>query len=283
MNFREVIGFIKSELSGFYPDQEIDAMYRIIFSCLLGFSQYDLIVRATDIIPEKTELQIYDIIQQLKGGKPIQYILGETEFYGLKFKVDQRVLIPRPETEELVDWIIKDSKSFSNPKILDIGTGSGCIAISLAKFIQNSDVSALDISNEAMYIARENGNINGVSINYIKHDILHPNISGDIKYNIIVSNPPYVTLQQKDMMHKNVLDYEPEIALFTPDDDPLLFYKAITKFASIHLTGNGLLYFEINEDLGKETLKIMRGYGFDAEIRKDINEKDRMIKAWRNE
>jgi release factor glutamine methyltransferase len=274
---------IKHELIALYSEHEIDALSRIIFSHLFGVSSYDLIVRANDPIPEKSEHQIYDIIQQLKRFTPIQYILGETEFYGQTLHVNPAVLIPRPETEELVDWIIKDYKEFQSPKILDIGTGSGCIAISLAKHINNSEITAIDISESALKTAKENADLNNVPINFLKYDILNFDYSEKLKFDIIVSNPPYVTPAEREKMHPNVLDYEPSIALFTPEKDSLVFYKAIAKFALVYLVSKGSIYLEINESLAYDTLKVFSDAGFRAEIRKDIHEKDRMIKAWRNE
>ena len=270
MNLRESNGLIKQELANLYPETEIDAISRIMHSHLFGFSHYDLIVRANDTIPEKYEHQIYNIIQQLKRYTPIQYILGETEFYGLKFIVNPAVLIPRPETEELADWIIKDSKGSEKPKIMDIGTGSGCIAITLAKNINNAIVTAMDISDDALKIAEENASFNKTDVEFIKHDILNFDMAKLWQFDIVVSNPPYITPAEIIKMQPNVLQYEPFIALFTPENDSLVFYRAIASFASKFLAKNGTMYLEINESLGNETMK-------------DIHQKDRMIKAWKNE
>lgn len=283
MNFRDTIGLIKKALTNLYPETEIDAIIRIILSHKFGMSHYEQVSRANDIIAMNSLHQIYDIIQQLKDFIPIQYILGETEFYGVKFKVDKHVLIPRPETEELVDWIIKDAKIFEHPKILDIGTGSGCIAITLSKFIDKSYVTAIDVSEKALLIAQDNARRNKTNIKFIEEDILNYKSTGLQKFDIIVSNPPYVTPAQRIKMSRNVTDYEPELALYVPGKDPLLFYRVITEFACKHLAENGYLYFEINEILGSEIVKLVSEYGFVIELKKDLNQKDRMIKAWKNE
>jgi release factor glutamine methyltransferase len=218
-------------------------------------------------------------ITRLKNYEPIQYIIGDTEFYGLVFKVNPSVLIPRPETEELVDWIIKDCEDDKKINILDIGTGSGCIAISLAKNLPNAKVFALDVSNEALKTANQNAINNGVEVEFIEADILSYN-SLDIQFDLIVSNPPYVRELEKQMMSANVLDHEPHLALFVEDDDALLFYRKITDVAADILKPNGQLFFEINESLGESTKQLLDNSNYkNIELKKDIFEKDRMIKA----
>ena len=210
--------------------------------------------------------------------EPIQYILGETEFYGLPFKVTPATLIPRPETEELVDWIIANCNK--NPKtLLDIGTGSGCIAIALAKNLPAVKVSAMDISEEALKVASENAIYNKVTVNFSKKDILGTSTLPQ-KYDVIISNPPYVRNSEKEMMQKNVLDFEPASALFVEDDNPLLFYSKIAKLAKNYLNPNGFLFFEINEYLSKEVIQLLERESFsEIELKQDFFGKDRMIKC----
>ena len=239
---------------------------------------------------------------QLKTGKPIQYILGKTEFYGLPFYVNPSVLIPRPETEELVQWVISsvgsdqwavDGRQFAvgsgqlTGNILDIGTGSGCIAISLKKNLSQFSVTGIDISETALQTAKENAALNNVDVEFIKADILSPEtpFTSDhalltTHYSLIISNPPYVTLVDKEQMHSNVTDFEPHSALFVPEDDPLIFYKAIADFAVSHLVPNGLLFFEINENYGEQIIDLLKSKHFkDIELRKDMSGRDRMVKA----
>jgi release factor glutamine methyltransferase len=224
--------------------------------------------------------QLQNTLIQLQTGRPIQYILGYTEFYGLKFLVNQAVLIPRPETEELVEWALSSVSNLPQPfNLLDIGTGSGCIAISLKKNLPKAQVSAIDISPEALQTAKENAAINNVEVNFIQDDILHSKFkTQDLK--LIISNPPYVTLEDKEQMHINVTNFEPHTALFVPEDDPLIFYKVIADFAMKNLTDNGLLFFEINESYGQETVDLLAERRFkDIELKKDMGNKYRMIKA----
>lgn len=263
-----------------YPLQEIDAFTEIIFNHLLNYKRLEIHLNAQTPILPVYEMQIYDIINQLESYRPIQYILGNTEFYGLKFIVNKSVLIPRPETEELVQWIIDDYKGLT-PEIIDIGTGSGCIPVSLAKNLPGSLVTGVDISLEALDVARENASINDVRVKFILLDILSNHLPEFSPFNVIVSNPPYVTVQQKDRMERNVLEFEPHLALFVPEKDPLIFYKAISSFAKKYLSINGNLYFEINEDLSQDTSNAIKELGFATELRKDIHGRYRMLKAKR--
>jgi len=222
------------------------------------------------------------ILEQLKKEIPIQYLLGSTSFYGLNFEVNSDVLIPRPETEELVDWIIKDCLIFRNDvtlKIVDIGTGSGCIAISLAKNLPNAQVFAIDVSGKALATAKKNAELNNVEVTFIQKNILET-ASLDFQFDIIVSNPPYVRNLEKVEINKNVLDNEPHLALFVDDNDALVFYRKIAELAQKSLSKNGQLYFEINQYLGKETVALLENLGFEnLELRKDIYGNDRMIFA----
>lgn len=281
-SIKKVISEIKSELSELYPSKEIDSFAFLIFEQVMGMSRTQLLLSDDKEINDATFVKIVNIINELKAYKPIQYILGETEFYDLRFKVFEDILIPRPETEELVEWIIKDHTNRSL-KILDIGTGSGCIAVSLAKNMLNSLVYASDISDHALKATETNSKLNNTTIHFIQFDILNP--PGDLneKFDLIVSNPPYITLKEKSLMHKNVLDYEPKLALFVPDDDPLIFYRSILDFGLQHLKPKGKIYFEINESFGQEMISLMQKKGYSNIILlKDIHGKDRMIKGTLN-
>lgn len=269
---------IKHTLSPIYNIEEINSFIYIIFEHILRYAKIDILLRKDEKIDDSDYKNITDIVKRLLKHEPIQYIIGETEFYNLIIKVNEYTLIPRPETEELVDLIINDNKH-RNISILDIGTGSGCIAISLAKYLSNAKVSAIDISNQAIEMAKLNAQNNNVQINFIVQDILKIE-KLESKYDLIVSNPPYIRISEKDRMHKNVLDYEPHSALFVSDNDPLVFYRTIAKFAKKHLNDNGTLYFEINEALGEETKKMLLHLAFkNISVLKDIFEKDRIIKA----
>jgi release factor glutamine methyltransferase len=278
MTVKEASQLILQNLQAFYPKPEIESFTFLIFNHLMKFQRFDLHLKAEMPVPDHLDPQIYDIIEQLKHNKPIQYILGSTEFYGLPFYVDESVLIPRPETEELVHWIIEDYGN-SGPMILDLGTGSGCIPVALAKNISSSMVMGADISVEALETARKNALRNNVDVTFIELDILADHLPELGKFDVIVSNPPYVTIQQKERMEANVVDFEPHVALFVPQKDPLIFYKAISRFARKFLKANGSLYFEINEDLSDETGNAVKDCGFSVELRKDINGKYRMLKA----
>lgn len=268
-------------LNDIYPSLEIESFYKILLQHF-KISQIDIALNpATEL--KADELKFMDeAIIQLKKEIPIQYIIGETEFFGLTFKVNKNVLIPRPETEELVQWIINDFKNNQQKKltILDIGTGSGCIAISLAKNLPQAKVFAIDVSEEALKVARENAHLNNVSIEFLKINILEEQKLSE-QFDIIVSNPPYVRLQEQHQMKKNVLDFEPEIALFVDDENPLIFYDKMASLAKNYLTKNGQLYFEINQYLGTEMIELLKKYDFKTiELKKDFYEVDRMIKAF---
>lgn len=275
---------IALQLKDTYPPQEIQSLQKIIFQKKLSLSLHHIFLNPTQPIENEKAEEILTIVSKLNLQKPIQYILGEADFFGLNFKVDQNVLIPRQETEELVDWIIK-SNTLKTPSILDIGTGSGCIAISLAANIKGSNVTAIDISEGALKVTQENAINNNVIVDLFNADILeHSSIIPNQPFDIIVSNPPYVRELEKTFMQSNVLDYEPHSALFVSDKDPLLFYREITNRSKHLLKKGGFLYFEINEALGYETARLMNEFAFsEIEIRKDLNGKDRMLKAKRND
>ncbi|MFI5162284.1 MAG: peptide chain release factor N(5)-glutamine methyltransferase [Sphingobacteriales bacterium] len=280
---KDVSAWFRKELANVYDTKEIDSLCMIAIEEITGTSSAKIKAFPELELPPEYSKAIHQILTRLKTGEPIQYILGHSEFYGLTFKVNPSVLIPRPETEELVEWILSSvgSSKFAVGNILDIGTGSGCIAISLKKNLPDYNVSAIDISSEALKTAQENAELNHVEINFISADILNLNSEIELpKFEIIVSNPPYVTMQDKTQMHTNVTDFEPHTALFAPEDDPLIFYKAIADFASTQLEKGGLLFFEINESYGEQTIELLNNKSFtNIELRKDMSGKDRMIKA----
>ena len=282
MKISEINSLFRDELKNIYPFDEIEALIFFTFNECLGFTKNEIKTNADQLIKKEDADRIKNIVTQLKQHKPIQYIIGSTEFYGIKLKVNEHVLIPRPETEELVDIIIKDHSQtlIANHTILDIGTGSGCIAIALKKNIPTATVAAIDISEKAIDQAKQNAKLNNVTINFLQQDVLKSFSHADIKYNIIVSNPPYICHSEKRKMDKNVLDHEPNIALYVPDEDALLFYKAITNFAINHLEHGGKLYFEINEKYGDGVTDLLIKRGFNNVIlRKDMSGKERMVIA----
>ncbi len=274
------INDIRKELDGLYPPEEIESFIRIIFRKLKQFTLTDFALKRDEVLPEKETDQIRKITVRLKSQEPIQYILGETEFYGLPFRVRPGVLIPRPETEELVNWALK-SKQKDAPRILDVGTGSGCIPISLKKHWPKAHVMACDISEEALETARTNAGLNQAEIAFFHLNILNPLLPDSFpKIDLLISNPPYVTESEKAMMNDNVLKYEPARALFVPDHDPLLFYRALAIFGKNYLTNGGQLFWEINEAFGKECRKLLKENGFsNVRLKKDLQGKNRMIFA----
>jgi release factor glutamine methyltransferase len=270
------------ELSSIYDAGEAESLFYLVLEEKNKLKRIDLALNP-DLIFSNEEIQFWNtILEQLKQEIPVQYVLGKTSFYGLDFEVNPSVLIPRPETEELVEWIIQSGKlgvGSQKNKILDIGTGSGCIAISLAKNIPNSEVFAIDVSETALVIAQKNTEINGVNVTFLLKNILE---TGDLEQNfdIIVSNPPYVRKLEKQEIKKNVLDNEPHLALFVEDNDALIFYKKIAELAQKNLSQNGQLFFEINQYLGRETIDLLESMSFkNIELRQDIYGNDRMIKA----
>jgi len=272
---REILNFIRKELRNFYSEGEIESIIRLIFEIKFNFSSLDIHLKVD--FPADNFFIIEKIISELKNQKPIQYILGETEFLGLKFFVNESVLIPRSETEELVDKIIKENRN-SKLKILEIGTGSGCIAVSLKKFLRNCEVDAFDISNLAIEMAKKNAILNEVEINFFEQNIF--SFDSEKKYDLIVSNPPYVCDSEKFLMNANVLNFEPPIAIFVPDDSSLIFYEKIAFLGKKNLARNGRIYLEINENLFEETKNVFAKNGYQKiEIFRDIHEKNRMLRA----
>jgi len=272
------------ELKNLFPINEIDTFFYLLTETHLKLKRVDIALNPDKEIHKEIEKKYYSALAKLKKEIPIQYIIGETEFYGLPFYVDKSVLIPRPETEELVSWIVREVKikkpSLSEPipyNILDIGTGSGCIAIALAKNLPKAKVWALDVSEKAIEVAQNNAKLNQVNIHFLNEDILSLKSLPE-KFDSIVSNPPYVRELEKNEIKNNVLQNEPHLALFVKDNDPLLFYDKIADFAKENLKPKGKLYFEINQYLGKETVQLLKEKGFkNIELKKDIFGKDRMI------
>ena len=270
------------ELSSIFDEKEIESFFYIILEAFHKLKRVDLVLDPDLELDSNQILQWETVLSQLKEQKPLQYILGETEFFGLPFYVNENTLIPRPETEELVEWILSNNQmneSTNQLKILDIGTGSGCIAISLAKNLLNTQVFAIDVSEKALATAKKNAELNEVKVTFIEKNILEvPDLLDS--FDIIVSNPPYVRNLEKHEIHKNVLEYEPHLALFVEDNDALLFYRKIAELAIKNLSENGQLYFEINQYLGKEMVELLKKYNFkNIELKKDIYGNDRMIMA----
>lgn len=277
---KAAIASIRKELAEIYSADEIDSLIFLIFEKLKGYSRTQFVLSKEKILTPEEQVKIDQIVLRLKNQEPIQYILGKTEFYGLPIYTVPGVLIPRPETEELVQWIIQENK-LTNPNILDIGTGSGCIAVSLRKNIPESTVLACDISSVCLNAARRNAELNQTEVSVFKYDILTNSPETNFPdLDVIVSNPPYVRETEKIRMEKNVLDYEPELALFVTDDEPLIFYTRIAEFSQVHLKNGGRLYFEINEAFGKECSEMLQEKGFtEISLKQDIHGKDRMIRS----
>lgn len=278
MLLKEFRNHFNEELSKLFPKTEIDTFFFILIEKELNLQRIDLAINNDISISKEKFKHLYNTLSRLKSQEPIQYILGETEFFGLPFKVTKDTLIPRPETEELVEWILNDYYKNDEISILEIGTGTGCIPITLAKKLPNASVTSIDISTKAIAIAKENSTINNVAINFIEQDILNT-FKLPQQYDIIVSNPPYVRELEKIEIKPNVLENEPHLALFVKNNNPLIFYSKITDLAKNYLKKDGTLYFEINQYLGKETIEMIDNKSFKSELRKDLFGNDRMTKS----
>lgn len=293
---KKLTHYIQEELNGLYTISEISALTRIIIEEIYGSPAYNINTDKINNLSLSKLRKTEDIVARLKNNEPLQYILGKTEFYSLPFLVTPEVLIPRPETEELVEWILSDSLP-EKPYILDIGTGSGCIAVSLAKKTPDATVDAWDNSEKAISVASQNAILNNVKVNFFNQDVLKviqdvfkvnqdllKEASSTISYDIIVSNPPYICESEKKDIEKNVLHFEPHNALFVSDENPLIFYKRIAEISFTILKNGGKLYFEINRSHGQEIIELLKSKGFsDIELRKDISGNYRMIKAVKKE
>ncbi|WP_372950161.1 peptide chain release factor N(5)-glutamine methyltransferase [Mariniphaga sp.] len=276
---KATIQYVQKELNGLYPETEVKAFTRLILEHVCGLDYTAQVLMRESELNANCKRLISEIVKRLKEHEPIQYILGETEFFGLKLKVNPAVLIPRPETEELLNWISETSLQ-PGSFVIDIGTGSGCIALGLKKLIPESRVLAVDYSEETLATARENATINNLDVNFFQADILRWEDYEWENFDLIVSNPPYVRESEKLAMLPNVLKFEPGKALFVSDADPLLFYRRIAEFAQKYLEKNGWLFFEINENLGKETMQLLEKFGFrEIVIKKDLFGKERMIRC----
>lgn len=274
-NFKTIFN---TELHGLFDEAEIDSFFYLTLDSIHKLKRIDIALNPSFETTSAEELKWFAVLEELKKQKPIQYILGQTEFYGLTFVVNENVLIPRPETEELVDLIVSKNKGAnSRLTILDIGTGSGCIPISLKKSLIQTEVYALDVSKKAIETAKQNAILNEVEVHFVEKNILTTEHL-DSTFDIIVSNPPYVRMLEKQEINPNVLDYEPHLALFVEDNDALLFYRKITQLAQKSLTVGGQLYFEINQYLGKETKALIESYGFqNVALIQDVYGNDRII------
>ena len=274
-----IVNEIREALRGIYPDSEALSLAKMLLVEAFGFSTLELYGGKDKEISGKRWDVLDKMLSRLQKNEPIQYVLGKETFCGLDFEVDSNVLIPRPETRELVEWIVADRKLDASCRILDIGTGSGCISISLAKFLSGAEVEAWDISEGALDVARRNAVRNAVEVLFRQQDVLYA-LPGDTRYDVIVSNPPYITEKEKLDMDANVLDWEPFTALFVPDADPLLFYRKIAELGLSMLNIGGALYFEINRAYGQETVRMLEGLSYkQIELRKDEWGNDRMVKA----
>ncbi|GHE30499.1 peptide chain release factor N(5)-glutamine methyltransferase [Sphingobacterium griseoflavum] len=270
------------QLASLYDADESRQIFLLAYSFIRNKKAVHYALERHTLVEDGASIQFLHMLQELQRGRPIQHIIGEADFYGLRFKVNEHTLIPRPETEELVDWIIQEYADIRDLTILDIGTGSGCIAISLAKHLPNARVDALDISKEAIAVARENAVQLGVPVNFIQADILEWDsfMQDSQRYTVVVSNPPYITPKEQAGMHSNVLQYEPHLALFVEEHNPLLFYDVAADLAKKHMESHGALFFEINQYLAEQTVDLLRKKGFGRlRLRKDLNHAARMISA----
>ncbi len=267
---------IYDQLATAYESEEAKNIAYLVLEEVAGLQKTDILIDKTFTYQKNQQAVISDVLKRLLMLEPIQYIFGKTSFYGLELEVNRHVLIPRQETEELVDWIASEHQQTN--RILDIGTGSGCIAIALAQKFTTSEVHAWDVSGEALHLARKNANNNRVKVHFLLVDVL--SVSSNEVFDLIVSNPPYVLNKEKVDMSLNVLDHEPNTALFVPDQDPLLFYRTICELCNAQLSSGGWLYFEINEAYGKEVVSLLEANNFsNIQIRQDLNGKDRMIRG----
>lgn len=279
MLLREIKTIFHNELDEHYGANEVSSFFYILIAHYFEMERFILTIQPKLVVDTQQETLLFNALAQLKQERPIQHITGKAHFMDLDFEVNEHVLIPRPETEELVRWVLEDTSSLpKNVSILDLGTGSGCISISLAKNLPEAIIKALDISSEALKVAKQNAETHRVHIDFIEADLLNLNLK--LELDCIVSNPPYVRELEKKEMKANVVDHEPAIALFVPDEDPLKFYSAIVKFASACLKPKGSLYLEINQYLGTEMIALLRANRFtDIELRKDLYGNERMLKG----
>lgn len=277
---RDIASLFHEELDGMYGSGEVDVFLDMLFEAFLGWDKVRLLTSREQTIDHSDLLRFHWALEDLKQSRPIQHIIGFVGFCGCRIEVSPDVLIPRPETEEIVNWIINHLSIHHSPfTILDLCTGSGCIAIALKKAFPPADVTAVDVSPEALEIARQNASNNGVEVRFMERDVLNGVDGLNGSYGLIVSNPPYVRDSERAQMAANVLDYDPALALFVPDDDPLRFYRAISTIAQNHLAENGQVVVEINEDLAEETCAVFKAQGFTPKVHADFRGKSRWISA----
>lgn len=281
LNGHELRKQVLSSLSRYYDPEEGRALANWLFSEIAGLSTVDVVLYPDRLVDEPIVARIMTALKELEGYKPIQYITGKAYFYGLELEVTPQVLIPRPETEELVHWINKDFSGKAGLTVLDIGTGSGCIILALGKLLDKPVLTGVDISSGVLQLAAKNAKRHRIRVEFRRMDILDPHDwTASRCYDIIASNPPYVREKEKAQMRKNILDYEPEQALFVPDEDPLIFYRAISAFARQRLSEHGYVYAEINENFGEEVVALFQRNGFSTvTLKKDIRNKDRLVRA----
>ena len=287
---RDILALMHEELDGMYGSGEVSAFGEMLFEAFLGWDRVRLLTSREQTIDQSDLLRFHWALEDLKRHRPIQHIIGHVDFCGCRIEVSPDVLIPRPETEEMVSWIVESGKwkvesgEWKVESILDLCTGSGCIAIALKKVFPAADVTAVDVSAKALEMARKNAENNGVEVGFVERDLIG-GVNGfngvDGSYGVIVSNPPYVLERERGGMQANVLDYDPALALFVPDDDPLRFYRAIATIAKEHLAENGQVVVEINEALGDETCMLLKQYGLSSEVHVDFRGKPRWISATR--
>jgi len=274
----EIVAYIRSRLQPYYTAEEVSALSRIVCCDLLGQAPTDYYLGKDIVLSSKKEQELEDILQRLSRFEPLQYIEGRTLFLGREFWIAPGVLIPRPETEELVELMLKEIPA--DARILDVGTGSGCIAISLAKELPDTLVTAWDVSPEALSVARANARKLQADVRFVECDVLACQVDEVGLYDVIVSNPPYVTEAEKADMEPNVLQWEPSLALFVPDDDPLRFYRRIAVLGRDMLADGGRLYFEINRAYGREMVEMLRTMGYvGVRVEKDLSQNDRFVIA----
>ena len=284
MTMQEANFYLLNKLREIYAEGEAAAMTDWVMENLTGSKKAERMIYKNAAITAEEETRLQAITQRLIKHEPVQYVLNESWFCGFRFYVNNQVLIPRPETEELVEWVIAHCKfPIDTLKILDIGTGSGCIAISLKRRIRKAEVWACDMSATALEVAAKNAGIMGAAVQFQQLNFLDPQQRDQLPvFDIIISNPPYVPLKDKAQMNPNVLEHEPAMALFVPDNDPLVFYQAIADFSLTHLSPGGSIYTEIHEDLGTATAEIFQAAGYLTELKKDMQGKERMIRAERS-
>ncbi len=280
-NIEEWSQIYRDALKERFDRREIDSILDMVCEAYAGYSRIDIILQRDNRIPDASNVKIGEALLRLQEGEPVQYILGKILFYGIPLEVNQSVLIPRPETEELVKWVLDETVG-KEVELLDLCTGSGCIAIALKNILKDSSVYGLDNSVEALNVATENARSNGIGVDFFHFDLLKQESLAFMSFDVMVSNPPYVRDGESEEMESHVLDYEPHQALFVRDDDPLIFYRRIVDLAEGHLKKGGRIYFEINEAYGSEISQLLRDRGFvDVELRKDLNSRDRMVRGVR--